>query len=107
VVWVREIGTTPAKEEAIDWMLLTNQSAHTLERALDVIRAYAMRWRIEDFHRTWKSGHCDVEAMQLRSAAAAMKWATVLAWISTDADSPNALSAESAERRQGEHARVM
>jgi hypothetical protein len=81
VVWAREVGTAPAKEKAIDWMLLTNQSAHTFERALDVIRTYAMRWRIEDFHRAWKSGHCDVEAMQLRSAAAAMKWATVLAAV--------------------------
>jgi ketosteroid isomerase-like protein len=81
VVWAREIGTTPAKEKALDWMLLTNQSAQTFEQALDVVRAYAMRWRIEDFHRTWKSGHCDVEAMQLRSAAAAMKWATVLAAV--------------------------
>src|SRR6185369_10739664 len=38
-------------------------------------------WRIEDFHKTWKSGACNVEACQLRSAEAAMKWATIMASV--------------------------
>ena len=62
-------------------MLLTNLPVETLAESIRVVRLYAQRWRIEDFHRTWKSGRCDVEAMQLRSAAAAMKWATVLAAV--------------------------
>jgi hypothetical protein len=81
VVWARERSTTPAGEKPLDWMLLTNQTASTITQAKEVIRAYALRWRIEDFHRTWKSSQCGVEDMQLRSAAAAQKWATVLAAV--------------------------
>jgi hypothetical protein len=81
VVWAREIGPTPRGEQPIDWMLLTNLPVETLEQSLRVVRLYSHRWRIEDFHRTWKSGRCNVEAMQLRSTAAATKWATILAAV--------------------------
>lgn len=81
VVWARETGPVPHGEQPIDWMLLTNLPVDSFERALRIVTLYSHRWRIEDFHRTWKSGRCDVEAMQLRSAAAAMKWATVLAAV--------------------------
>lgn len=81
VVWTHETSPVPPGEEPVDWMLLTNLPVETLAQSIQVVRLYAQRWRIEDFHRTWKSGRCDVEAMQLRSAAAAMKWATVLAAV--------------------------
>jgi hypothetical protein len=81
VVWARETGPVPHGEQPIDWMLLTNLPVDSFERALRIVALYSHRWRIEDFHRIWKSGRCDVEAMQLRSAAAAMKWATVLAAV--------------------------
>ena len=81
VVWAREIGPAPRGEQPIDWMLLTNLQVETLEQSLQVIRLYSHRWRIEDFHRTWKSGRCNVETMQLRSTSAATKWATILAAV--------------------------
>jgi hypothetical protein len=46
-----------------------------------VIKSYATRWRIEDFHKTWKSGYCGVEDTQLRSAEASKTWATLLATV--------------------------
>jgi hypothetical protein len=83
VVWARETGTTPPGEQPVDWMLLTNLPVETFEKAIQIVKLYAHRWRIEDFHRTWKRGRCNVEAMQLRSAAAAMKWATILAAVAS------------------------
>ena len=45
--------------------------------------AYTQRWRVEDFHRAWKSGACDVESSQLRSPGAFCRWATILAAVAT------------------------
>lgn len=76
-VWAREVDP-PRGEKALDWMLYTNAPVETASELRLVIRSYTMRWRIEDFHKTWKSGHCRVEETQLRSAAAARVWATLL-----------------------------
>jgi hypothetical protein len=44
-----------------------------------VLHGYTQRWKIEELHRTWKSGACRVEETQLRTADAVMKWAIVMA----------------------------
>lgn len=80
-VWVREEGTTPKREAPIEWLLWTRETAATFEAAARVVRTYALRWRIEDFHKTWKSGACDVERMHLYRVERAAKWATVLAAV--------------------------
>ncbi|MBV8613017.1 MAG: IS4 family transposase [Acetobacteraceae bacterium] len=78
VVQAHEVGTTPAGEEPLDWTLLTNHPVDTLEQARLVIDGYEKRWRIEDVHKTWKSGGCGIESSQLHTGAAAMKWSTIL-----------------------------
>lgn len=83
VVWAREEGTTPVKEEPIDWLLFTNHPVGNFEDAKLVIYGYAQRWRIEECHRTWKSGDCDVEATQLETSAAVQRWAIILAAVAT------------------------
>lgn len=80
-VWTREEGTTPPNEDPIDWLLLTNREVTALEQAREVIAGYAARWRVEECHKTWKSDGCNVEDMQLRTADAAIKWATILAAV--------------------------
>jgi len=77
----REMGTCPSGEEPVDWLLLTNRRATSLASARAVVAGYALRWRIEEFHRSWKSGHCNVEDSQLRSEEALRKWALVLAAV--------------------------
>lgn len=81
IVWAREVG-----RKGIDWTLITNTPVKTARDACDAIRRYAQRWRIEDFHRTWKSGLCDVEATQLRSRNAIIKWATILGAVASRAE---------------------
>ena len=79
VVCTEEIGTTPQGEEPIRWRLLTTYPVLSLLDASLVIDGYAKRWLVEQFHKGWKSGQCNVEDTQLRSAEAIMKWATILA----------------------------
>lgn len=77
-VLICEQGTTPPDEEPIEWLLLTTHPVETFADACLVIRGYTCRWRVEEFHKTWKSV-CGVEKNQLRTPAAIKKWATILA----------------------------
>jgi hypothetical protein len=81
VVLAREGRTVPPGEKPIDWLLLTNRPLSQAREIRQVILGYAQRWRIEDFHRAWKSGACRVEENQLQSPEAVMKWATILAAV--------------------------
>jgi hypothetical protein len=85
VIWAHErrrsFGVTP-----LDWVLLTNVPATSAAAAYAAVRRYSFRWRIEDFHRTWKSGLCCVEQSQLRSTNAVIKWATILAAVASRAE---------------------
>jgi hypothetical protein len=77
----REITTTPTGEQPVDWLLLTTMPATTFKQARAIVTGYTFRWRIEEFHKTWKSGGCHVEDSQLRSLPALQKWALVLATV--------------------------
>ena len=81
-VLVREVGN---QKDAVEWMLLTNHPVDTQAQILEIVRGYTLRWRIEEFHRTWKNGHCRVEDSQLRSRAAVFKWAIILGAVATRA----------------------
>ncbi|HEX2570448.1 MAG TPA: transposase, partial [Polyangia bacterium] len=76
-----EIETTPADEERIEWMLLTRYPVHQLEDAQTVLEGYAARWRIEEFHKAWKSGVCRVEETQLRERSHIERWASIQASV--------------------------
>ena len=80
-VSAREIGTAPQGEDPIDWLLLTTLPARSEDEARAIVTGYTYRWRIEEFHRAWKSGRCNIEDSQLRSMEALQKWALVLATI--------------------------
>lgn len=67
VVRVREIGTTPDGEEPVDWMIMTTLPVQSLAQALEIIEAYAQRWKVERYHYVLKSG-CRIEDLQLESA---------------------------------------
>ena len=66
MVQVREVGTLLQGEEPIEWLLWTTEPTGTKNQILAVVRAYALRWRIEDFHLAWKQG-CQVEQLQLET----------------------------------------
>jgi Transposase DNA-binding len=66
VIHARETSK-PRRRERIEWKLLTNLPVQTLEDALEKIRWYALRWKIEMFHKILKSG-CRAEQAKLRTA---------------------------------------
>jgi hypothetical protein len=69
----------------IEWKLLTTHPVTSFEQARAVIDGYACRWRIEEFHRAWKSGVCNVEDSQLRARDHVIRWATLLAAVAARA----------------------
>jgi hypothetical protein len=79
-VWVRE-RHPPRDEPPIDWLLLTDRSIATYVDAIAIVESYCHRWRIEDFHRSWKRGGCNVEDTQLRASDHVLRWATMLAAV--------------------------
>jgi len=79
-VLAREAATAPQDEDPIEWLLLTNAAVTSFEDAVQVIQGYGLRWRIEAFHRTWKSG-CNVEDTLMEDPAHLIVWATILAGV--------------------------
>ena len=81
-VLATEQGVTVGR---LEWMLLTSEPATTLKAASTVLDGYSTRWRIEEFHRQWKRGMCNVEQTQLRGREALLKWATLHGAVATRA----------------------
>jgi Transposase DNA-binding len=57
----------PAHRKKIDWKLVTNLSVRSFEEAVAKLGWYAMRWKIEVYHKILKSG-CRAEESKLRTA---------------------------------------
>jgi Transposase Tn5 dimerisation domain len=55
---------TPAGVKPIEWRLLTNRAATTLDEAIELIEWYRARWEIEILFNVLKNG-CQVEELQL------------------------------------------
>jgi hypothetical protein len=66
VIYAQE-ASTPRGREKIDWKLITNLPVRSRKDAVEKLAWYAMRWRIETFHKILKSG-CRAEAAKLRTA---------------------------------------
>jgi hypothetical protein len=62
-VVAREIDA-PAGVKPIEWRLLTNRTASTLEEAVELIDWYRAWWEIETYFHVLKNG-CKVEKLQL------------------------------------------
>jgi hypothetical protein len=66
VIEAREQGRVK-QEERVVWKLLTNLPVRSLRSAIEKLRWYALRWKIETFHKILKSG-CRAEESRLRTA---------------------------------------
>lgn len=71
------------EKDALSWTLYTNAPVRSEQEGLWIVEAYRTRWRVEEFHRTWKRGECNIEDSQLQSVDAVTKWATILAAVAT------------------------
>ena len=66
VIHVRERGT-PKTRKKIDWRLITDLPVSSRTEAIEKLEWYALRWKIELFHKILKSG-CKAEESKLRTA---------------------------------------
>ena len=66
VVHVRE-DSPPVNAERLEWFLLTTINIKSIDDALNCVKWYCLRWRIEDWHRVLKSG-CKVERLAHKTA---------------------------------------
>ena len=71
----------PADRPAIDWKLITDLPVTTCEEAIEKLRWYALRWKIEVFHKILKSG-CRAEEARLRTAERLVKLIAVFCILS-------------------------
>jgi len=65
-VYAREVDSAEALKP-LEWMLLTTAAVDTFGQALERLQWYTLRWGIEVYHRTLKSG-CKIEERQLGHA---------------------------------------
>jgi Transposase DNA-binding len=66
VIHASERGT-PKGRKPIEWKLITDMPVRSRAEAIEKINWYAMRWKIEVFHKILKSG-CKAEDSKLRTA---------------------------------------
>ena len=60
----------PEGETSVEWMLLSTEVVADIQMASTILRWYSYRWRVEEYHKIFKSG-CQVERYRL--AAEGMK----------------------------------
>ncbi len=58
---------TPRSRKKIEWKLITDLPVGSRQEAIEKLEWYAMRWKIEVFHKILKSG-CKAEESKLRTA---------------------------------------
>jgi len=66
VIHAEERGT-PKNRKKIDWKLITDLPVQSRNEAIEKLDWYALRWKIEVFHKILKSG-CRAEEAKLRTA---------------------------------------
>ncbi|RPJ68892.1 MAG: IS4 family transposase, partial [Alphaproteobacteria bacterium] len=72
--------TTESNQEPISWVLLTTEPASSYEEAREVVANYVMRWRIEEFHKAWKTG-AGAERQRMQSANNLERILVILSFI--------------------------
>ncbi|WP_252179061.1 IS4 family transposase [Endozoicomonas sp. 4G] len=67
-------------EDRLRWILLTSESVETFKNCRTVLRFYELRWRIEEFHKAWKTG-TGVERLRMLSAGNMQRLAVILMFV--------------------------
>jgi hypothetical protein len=70
----------PKAAEPLTWFLLTTEPISDQTQVLQVLHYYRLRWRIEEFHKAWKSG-AGVEQRRLQAPDNIHRLAAILAFV--------------------------
>lgn len=68
-------------DSPLRWILYTNEPINSAEDAQRLVRYYELRWRIEEFHKTWKSEGTDVEKLRLHRVENIKRVAVIHAFV--------------------------
>ena len=79
VVAAKEINND-GTDASLEWIILTSEPVNTAELTRKVLRNYELRWRIEDYHKAWKSG-VGVEELRLQSKENLERAGSIFAFI--------------------------
>ena len=71
----------PAGRPPIDWRLVTNLPVADFAAAVEKLGWYALRWKIETFHKVMKSG-CRAEETRLETSDRLAKFLALIAVVS-------------------------
>ncbi len=96
LVHLRE-DAVPKGGERIEWPLITTLLVGTVKQAQEVVELYALRWRIEEYHRILTSG-CDVEKIARTTAERVKRAVTINAVIAWRLATLTLLGRETPER---------
>lgn len=100
VVLAQETDPPPG-EDALRWVLLTTEPVSCAEEARQVVRYYELRWRIEEYHKAWKSG-VGVERQRFQSAPNLERMMVITAFLAVRLlQLREHLDAASAQDREG------
>jgi hypothetical protein len=80
VLYAQE-SDAPSDRPKIDWKLITDLPVASHDAAVEKLRWYALRWKIETFHKVLKSG-CRAEEARLRTAERLVKLISVFCILS-------------------------
>jgi len=69
------------RKDGLEWFLLTSEAIDSLEQARTIVGYYEARWKVEEFHKAWKSGGTQVEKLRMQSAGNIERMAVILAFV--------------------------
>lgn len=69
------------RKDGLVWHLLTSEPVDSLEQAKTIVGYYEARWKIEEYHKAWKSGGTQVEKLRMQSAGNIERMAVILAFV--------------------------
>ena len=80
VIICQEIGED-SQEEKLCWYLYTNEIIENTEQARQLVRYYELRWRIEEFHKVWKTDGTEVENLRMQTKGNMERMVVILAFV--------------------------
>ena len=80
VIVCQEVNTNNSKEK-LCWILYTTEEVTTIAQARQLVRYYELRWRIEEFHKVWKTDGTQVEKLRIQSYSNLKRVAVIQAFI--------------------------
>ena len=80
VISCNEISA-PDGASPLCWKSYTNEPINCAKDTLQIVRYYELRWRVEEFHKAWKSAGTQVESFRLQTRNNLEKIIVITAFI--------------------------